>query len=189
LNFFIDTKFYIIEPILGFRPIFNTQYSYFNDLLKLNLGILPHTILLIFAQITISVCYGYYRTIQRTETFLIDISYIFGQSALICDSFSKYCYLCPKDVRMKKVDFVYDIDEHEKYFFSLLPEHLRRKYAGLLAMKGGYYCVSNVSNKFGIHKNTVRAGKNELINKAVPPVGRIRQEGGGRKKKLQLLKI
>jgi hypothetical protein len=89
---------------------------------------------------------------------------------------------------MKKVDFVYDIDEHEKFFFSLLPESLRRKYTGLQAMKGGYYGVSNASKKFGIHKNTVRAGKKELIERIVPPVGRIRQEGGGRKKKRQLLK-
>ena len=99
---------------------------------------------------------------------------------------------------MKKVDFVYDtctvyevrgIDEHEKFFFSQLPENLRRMYAGFLAMKGGYYGVSNVSKKFGIHKNTVRVGKSELIEKVVPPVGRIRHKGGGRKKKLQLLKI
>jgi hypothetical protein len=83
---------------------------------------------------------------------------------------------------MKKVDFVYDIDEFEKYFFSLLPENLRRKFAGLLAMKDGYYGVSNVSKNLDIHKNTVRLGKNELIAKVVPPVGRIRQEGGGRKK-------
>jgi hypothetical protein len=93
-----------------------------------------------------------------------------------------------KNARIKKVDFVYDIEEHEKFFFSLLPEHLRRKYAGLQAMMGGYYGVSDVSKKFGIHKNTVRAGKKELIEKVVPAVGRIRQEGGGRKKKLQLLK-
>ena len=84
VNFFIDTKFYIIEPIFGFRPVFNDQYSYFNAILKLNLGILPHTILFIVAQIVIPTCYGYYRSIQRSSTLLIDISFIFGQSALIC---------------------------------------------------------------------------------------------------------
>jgi CRISPR/Cas system endoribonuclease Cas6 (RAMP superfamily) len=94
----------------------------------------------------------------------------------------KYYYLCPKKVRMKKVDFVYDIEEHEKFFYSLLPENLKRKYAGLKAMEGGYYGVSAVSKKFCIHKNTVRVGKNELIANVVPPVGRIRQKGGGRKK-------
>jgi signal peptidase II len=84
VNFFWGTKFYLIEPILGFRPVFNDQYSYFNTVLKLNLGILPHTIILILAQAIISACYGYYKTIQRSGTLLIDVSYIFGQSALIC---------------------------------------------------------------------------------------------------------
>ena len=85
---------------------------------------------------------------------------------------------------MKKADFVYDIDRHEKFFYSLLPESLKRKYAGLLAMTGGYNGVTQVSEKFGIHKHTVRTGKEELIEQIVPPVGRIRQKGGGRKKKL-----
>ena len=83
-NFFIDTKFYLIEPILGFRPVFNAQYSYFNSILKLNLGLLPHAILLIFAQIIILLCYRYYRFLQHSSKSLIDISFIFGQSALIC---------------------------------------------------------------------------------------------------------
>ena len=89
---------------------------------------------------------------------------------------------------MKKVDFVYDIDEHEKFFFSLLPENLKRLYAGLKAMEGGYYGVSDISKKLDIHKNTVRVGKKELIAKVVPPVGRVRQKGGGRKKKTLVVK-
>ena len=38
-NYFIDTKFDIIDSILGFRPVFNNQYSYFNALFKLNIGL------------------------------------------------------------------------------------------------------------------------------------------------------
>ena len=82
-NCFFDAKFYIIEPILGFRPIYNDQYSYFNALLKLNLGILPHAILLVFLQLLILFAYGYYRTIQQSKK-LLDISFAIGQSALIC---------------------------------------------------------------------------------------------------------
>jgi signal peptidase II len=82
-NYFIDIKFDIIENILGFRPIYNEQYSYFNALLKLNLGIFSHTILLIFIQFLILLFYRYLRTIQRSSK-LLDISFVFGQSALIC---------------------------------------------------------------------------------------------------------
>ena len=83
VNFFIDTKFDIIDSIIGFRPIFNTQYTYFNALLKLNIGLLPHTIFTILIQFVILFLYRYLRTIQ-CSTKLLDISFIFGQSGLIC---------------------------------------------------------------------------------------------------------
>ena len=83
-KFFIDTKFYIIQPILGFSPIFNNQFSYFNSILKLNLGLLPHTIILVLIQLIMVLCYDYYRNIQHPDTLFLDISFIFGQSALIC---------------------------------------------------------------------------------------------------------
>ena len=82
-NYFIDTRFDIIESVLGFRPIFNNKYSYFNDLLKLNLGILPHTVLLVFIQFGLILLYGYFKVIKHS-TVLINIAFIFGQAALIC---------------------------------------------------------------------------------------------------------
>jgi len=82
-NFFIDTKFDIIDSIIGFHPVFNNQYTYFNALLKQNIGLLPHTVLLIFIQLTILLLYMYLRTVQHS-TKLLDISFIFGQSGLIC---------------------------------------------------------------------------------------------------------
>ena len=84
---------------------------------------------------------------------------------------------------MKKVDFTYDIESHEKFFFSQLSECGKRQFAGLEAMKLGYNGVAIVSLKFGIHRHTVRTGKKELQEQIVPPLGKIRQKGGGRKKK------
>ena len=89
--------------------------------------------------------------------------------------------------KMKKEDFIFvegDIADLEKFLFSLLNESLRRKYAGLLAIKSGYNGVSYASQYLGIHKHTVRSGKKELIARTVPPDGKIRKKGGGRKKKL-----
>jgi len=51
-------------------------------------------------------------------------------------------------------------------------------------MKSGYNGVAIVSQKYDIHRHTVRKGKKELIEQTVPPSGKIRQKGGGRKKKL-----
>jgi hypothetical protein len=84
---------------------------------------------------------------------------------------------------MKKEDFVYDLEEHEKFFYTQLSEYGKRQYAGLEAMRAGYNGVVTVSQRLGIHKHTVRKGKKELISKTVPPTGKIRQKGGGRKKK------
>jgi len=83
---------------------------------------------------------------------------------------------------MKKADFRYEIDKHERFFYSQLSERGKRQYAGLEAMKIGYNGVSVISQRFDIHKHTVRAGKKELIEQAVPPFNKIRQKGGGRKK-------
>ena len=83
---------------------------------------------------------------------------------------------------MKKVDFVYEIDNHERFFYLQLSERSKRQYAGLEAMKIGYNGVAIVSKKFDIHKHTVRKGKKELLEEILPPTNKIRQKGGGRKK-------
>lgn len=83
VNYFIDTKVDIINSIIGFRPVFNNQYTYFNALLKLNIGLLPHMVFAILIQFAILLLYKYLRTAQHS-TELLDISFIFIQSALIC---------------------------------------------------------------------------------------------------------
>ena len=83
---------------------------------------------------------------------------------------------------MKKEEFIYDIEEHERFFYSQLTEREKRQYAGLEAMKNGYNGVSVVSQRLCIHKHTIRKGKKELMEKIVPPPNKIRQKGGGRKK-------
>ena len=88
---------------------------------------------------------------------------------------------------MKKEEFIFADDhiaELEKFLFSLLDESQRRKYAGFVAIKNGYNGVSYASQYLGIHRHTVRTGKKELISRTVPPDGKIRKKGGGRKKKL-----
>jgi predicted transcriptional regulator len=84
---------------------------------------------------------------------------------------------------MKKADFEYDIIRHEKFFYEQLTEQQKRLYAGLQAMEAGYYGVKEVSQKFNIHVHTVRRGKNELLQQTLLPANKVRQKGGGRKKK------
>ncbi len=84
---------------------------------------------------------------------------------------------------MKKTDFNYNIEKFEQLFYNNLTEKDRRLYAGLEAMKIGYYGVNQVSNKFKLNKHTVRKGQKELLSENIVPTDRIRKKGGGRKKK------
>ena len=83
---------------------------------------------------------------------------------------------------MQKIDFEYDIEKHELFFYSQLSERGKRQYAGLESMKLGYNGVNIVSKRLCIHKHTIRKGKKELIEQTLPPTGKIRKKGGGRKK-------
>jgi hypothetical protein len=83
---------------------------------------------------------------------------------------------------MQKADFEYKIEKHEDFFYSQLSERGKRQYAGLEAMKLGYNGVKTVSKRFGLHHHTVRKGKQELLKREIPPVGKSRKKGGGRKK-------
>lgn len=82
-NYYIDTRFDVVNSIIGFHPIYNDQYSYFNALLKLNLGIIPHTFILIFITLMIVFLYDYFKTILF-DSKLLDISFIFGIAAMVC---------------------------------------------------------------------------------------------------------
>ena len=84
---------------------------------------------------------------------------------------------------MKKSDFCYDIEKYTKLFFNNLSEKDKRLYAGLEAMKLGYYGVQEVSILLGIDKQTVRKGKKDLASESLLSSERIRKIGGGRKKK------
>ena len=62
------------------------------------------------------------------------------------------------------------------FFFDHLPESKQRHYAGLEAMKHGYYGVSIVSKKFGIHRHTVRKGKKEVIEQTLPHSRQVKSQ-------------
>lgn len=83
---------------------------------------------------------------------------------------------------MKKSDFNYDIEKLVLLFFNNLSEKDKRLFAGLEAMKIGYYGVKEVSEKLSIHKHTIRTGQKELLSEEFMPAHQIRRKGGGRKK-------
>jgi len=88
---------------------------------------------------------------------------------------------------MKKTDFNFDTEKYTMLFYSNLSEKDKRLFAGLEAMKLGYYGVSEVSKRLNLNKHTVRKGQNELLSENLLPEGQTRKKGGGRKKKVETI--
>lgn len=70
----------------------------------------------------------------------------------------------------------------EKKFFLSLSEKDKRNYAASEAIKIGYHGVTEVSNRLGINKHTIRQGIKDfnLIERWKPK--KMRKAGGGSKK-------
>ena len=67
-------------------------------------------------------------------------------------------------------------------FYSLLNEKQRRIYAGLEAMKIGRGGDMIIAELLGLNINTVKRGRNELLQDSVSIDIMNRKPGGGRKK-------
>lgn len=65
-------------------------------------------------------------------------------------------------------------------FFTLLDEKQRRIYAGLESLKIGHGGDQRIAELFGINRNTVAKGREELLVQDVKVIG-TRKRGGGRK--------
>ena len=87
-SYFLDYQFDIIPSLLEFKPTFNVQHSWVNNLINsyfgLNVGLLPHVILYLLIGILASAYYSYYRNSIRENTKLLDASFIFLTAVLIC---------------------------------------------------------------------------------------------------------
>ena len=78
-----------------------------------------------------------------------------------------------------------DINKLKKEFFEQLDERQKRLYAALTAIEQGHFGVSESERLFGLHANTIRRGKTDLLNleSDLVKLGKTRRPGGGRKKK------
>lgn len=71
----------------------------------------------------------------------------------------------------------------KKQFYKSLNERQRRQYSGQIALDLGRGGIKIVCEVFEIDPVTVRTGIRELKEQDELPEGRIREKGGGRKKK------
>lgn len=153
-NYYIDTRFDIVNSIIGFHPIYNDQYSYFNALLKLNLGITPHTFILIFITLIIVFLYNYFKTILF-HSKLLDISFIFGMAAMVCVFFGFFFW--EKGI----LDFIYFFP----FTFDLKDIYLNGFVVFFLLSYFKNYSIikkSNLNSKSYL-KNIINKNRNKIL--------------------------
>jgi hypothetical protein len=77
----------------------------------------------------------------------------------------------------------------KKVFIKSLNERQKRQFLAVEANQLGYGGISLVSRTFDTNRETISIGIKELKNETKITFGRIRQEGGGRKKKLKQTRL
>ena len=70
----------------------------------------------------------------------------------------------------------------EKKFYLSLSEKDKRNYAACEALKIGYHGVTEVSERLGINKRTIRQGIKDFKTIETWKPSKIRKDGGGNKK-------
>ena len=83
---------------------------------------------------------------------------------------------------MLRKNYPEEIEQKMRAFFETLNEKVRRRYAGLEAIKLGHGGQKYLSSVLGCHPQTVMAGIDEIVNGTEIPEERIRKPGSGRKK-------
>jgi len=87
-TFFLETRFEIIPSLFEFKPVFNIHHSYFNSLLynkyQINIGLLPHIILFLFAGVIMFMLYNILKKNISNNAKLLDIAIIFALAGFFC---------------------------------------------------------------------------------------------------------
>ena len=74
----------------------------------------------------------------------------------------------------------------KKNFYTNLNERQKRHFLAIEAKQLGYGGITKVSKCFCVNRETISIGISELESADSLPFGRVRKEGGGRKKNFQL---
>lgn len=69
-----------------------------------------------------------------------------------------------------------EVEEAMRGLFESLPERQRRRYAAVEAIKLGRGALNYLADVLGCDEKTIRRGKRELLEPALPP-GRSRKKG------------
>jgi hypothetical protein len=78
-----------------------------------------------------------------------------------------------------------DVEQMMRSFYRSLREHDRRRYAAVEAAKLGHGGTEYIAGVLGIDPKTIRHGRRDLDDLPDRPAPRVREPGGGRKRKIE----
>src|ERR1700760_912094 len=78
-----------------------------------------------------------------------------------------------------------DVERTMRAFSRSLRVNDRRRYAAVEAAKLGHGGIESIAKVWGIDPKTIRHGRRELDDLPERPAPRVREAGGGRKRKLE----
>jgi hypothetical protein len=78
-----------------------------------------------------------------------------------------------------------DVEQMMRSFYHSLRENDRRRYAAVEAAKLGHGGTEYIAGVLGIDPKTIRHGRHDLDDLPERPASRVREPGGGRKRKLE----
>jgi Rhodopirellula transposase DDE domain len=80
--------------------------------------------------------------------------------------------------------YSHDVEQTMRAFYRSLRENDRRRYAAVEAAKLGHGGIEYISRVLGVDPKTIRQGQRDLEDLPEDPASRVREPGGGRKRKI-----
>ena len=118
-RYFIDVRFDIIPPLFYFRPKFNHNYSYVNELFSFGMGFWTHLILRCFVAILLVIIYDLFKTISNNAK-IINIAFIFAFASLSCSLVDTIFWGGSLDFIYLKPLFIFDLKDLYSNVFIIL---------------------------------------------------------------------
>ena len=145
---FLDLRFDIIPPLFYFRPKFNHDYTWVNNLFGLGLGFWAHIVLLCFVVVIVVVLYDLFKTVSGNAK-IVNTAFIFMFAGVFCFLIGTIFWGGCLDYIYLKPLFIFDLKDLYLNVFSILILYYFFKNRKMLDKEMNNYFKSKFKSLFG----------------------------------------
>lgn len=109
-NNLMNKEFYIFGSIIGFSPIINTKYSYFNSFGNMEIGLITHIVLNIVMLFLILIIFDFIKE-RYSNNKIIYCLFVLACAAAICSLIDKVFWGGSLDFISFKNFFIFDLKD------------------------------------------------------------------------------